>query len=263
MQCLQLVEHAPTIQKLAKKIHRRLPPNVEVSDLFSAGMLGLLQASAKFKPAMGAQFGSYAHLRIRGAILDSLRDMDWAPRELRRKGRAIGETIQTLTLKLGRSPYSDEVAGALKISLSSYNTTVRDLNGLEIVTFDNSRDGEVSDVAVVDPQGRPEDDPLVQCIRKQRQKRLTTAIAGLSCRERLVTMLYYYNEMTMFEIGRRLGVVESRISHIHASAVGHLRTSLSDMSYRGGEKPLRPRKVGEKKVTYDSVSKSKGRTKAA
>src|ERR1700744_5024706 len=115
-----LLEHLPTVRFLARRIHERLPQHVEIEDLVSAGVLGLMDALQKFDPQKKVQFRSYAQFRIRGAILDSLRTLDWSPRDLRRKGRAVEEAIRTLTTRIGRSPTESEVAEEMAISLGEY-----------------------------------------------------------------------------------------------------------------------------------------------
>ena len=235
-----LVEHLPIVRFLARRIHERLPQHVDIEDLFSAGVVGLMDAFAKFDPAKKVQFRSYAQFRIRGAILDSLRTLDWSPRELRRKGRAIEETIRTLTVRLGRAPSEVEISTAMSITLESYQQLLGELKGLEIGTLHMERNEDSGEEELAYIPGRPEEDPLFRCLRGEMEERLTEAIQSLPERERLVMTLYYYEEMTMREIGMALGVVESRVSQIHASAVLHLRTALADLSSRGV--PERPRR---------------------
>ncbi|MFP5206352.1 MAG: FliA/WhiG family RNA polymerase sigma factor, partial [Acidobacteriota bacterium] len=211
----------------------RLPQHVEIEDLISAGIVGLMDAFAKFDPAKKVQFRSYAQFRIRGAILDSLRTLDWSPRELRRKGRAVEEAIRVLTARLGRAPGESEVAGEMGLDLDEYQQLLGDLKGLEIGTLhiEHNEDSGEEELAYV--PGRPEEDPLFRCLRGELEDRLTEAITHLPERERLVMTLYYYEEMTMREIGLALGVVESRVSQVHASAVVHLRAALKDLAARG------------------------------
>jgi RNA polymerase sigma factor FliA len=229
-----LLEHLPIVRFLARRIHERLPQHVDIDDLFSAGVVGLMDAFAKFDPAKKVQFRSYAQFRIRGAILDSLRTLDWSPRELRRKGRAVEEAIRTLTSRLGRAPSEAEVAGELGSTLDSYQQLLGDLKGLEIGTLHLERNEDSGEEELAYVPGRPDEDPLFRCLRGEMEERLTGAIQNLPERERLVMTLYYYEEMTMREIGLALGVVESRVSQIHASAVIHLRSALSDLSARSG-----------------------------
>jgi RNA polymerase sigma factor FliA len=223
-----MVEHLPSVRFIARRIHDRLPPHMSIEDLYSAGVLGLLDAFGRFDPSKKVLFRTYAQFRIRGAILDSLRMLDWSPRELRRKGRAVEQAIQMLTGELSRSPTDIEIAQKLNIPLAAYQQLLGELKGLEIGSLHAVRAKEDSgEEELVYVPGRPEDDPLFRYLDGEMRDRLTTAINDLPERERLVMTLYYYEETTMKEIGLILGVVESRVSQIHASAVLHLRARLA------------------------------------
>lgn len=165
-----------------------------------------------------------------GAILDSLRTLDWSPRDLRRKGRAVEEAIRSLTARLGRSPGETEIATELELSLDEYQRLLGDLKGLEIGTLHTERNEDSGEEELAYVAGNPEEDPLFTCMRGELKERLAEAIDQLPERERLVMTLYYYEELTMREIGQALGVVESRVSQIHSSAVLHLRTVLRDFA---------------------------------
>jgi RNA polymerase sigma factor for flagellar operon FliA len=232
-----LLEHLPVVRFLARRIHERLPQHVDMEDLVSAGVVGLMDAFAKFDPDKNVQFRSYAQFRIRGAILDSLRTLDWSPRELRRKGRAIEETVRVLTARLGRPPGEAEVAAEMGLGLEEYQQLLGELKGLEIGTLHVEHNEESGDEELAYIPGRPEDDPLFRCLRGEMEDRLTGAIANLPDRERLVMTLYYFEEMTMREIGLAMGVVESRVSQVHASAVVHLRAALRDLAANASRRP--------------------------
>lgn len=223
-----LLEHLPMVRYVARRIHERLPQHVEIEDLVSAGVIGLLDAFTKFDPAKKVQFRSYAQFRIRGAILDSLRSLDWSPRELRRKGREAEEAVRVVTARLGRAPNESEVAAEMKLSLEEYQTLLGDLKGLEIGTLHVERNEDSGEEELAYLPGKPDEDPLFCCLKGEMKEKLTEAIDKLPDRERLVVTLYYYEEMTMREIGLALGVVESRVSQIHASAVLHLRAALRE-----------------------------------
>jgi len=237
-----LLEHLPIVRFLARRIHERLPQHVDIEDLVSAGVVGLMDAFSKFDPAKRVQFRSYAQFRIRGAILDSLRTLDWSPRELRRKGRAVEEAIRVLTARLGHAPGEGEVAAEMALGLDEYQQLLGDLKGLEIGTLHMERNEDSGEEELAYVPGRPEEDPLFRCLRGELEERLAEAIANLPDRERLVMSLYYYEEMTMREIGLALGVVESRVSQVHASAVVHLRSALKDLAARGAFDPGNRRK---------------------
>jgi RNA polymerase sigma factor for flagellar operon FliA len=228
-----LLEHLPIVRFHARRIHEKLPQHVDIEDLVSAGVVGLMDAFAKFDPEKKVQFRSYAQFRIRGAILDSLRTLDWSPRELRRKGRAVEEAIRVVMARTGHIPGESEIATEMGLALDDYQQLLGDLKGLEIGTLHVERNEDSGEEELAYIPGRPEDDPLFHCLRGEMEDRLTDAIANLPERERLVMTLYYYEEMTMREIGLALGVVESRVSQVHASAVVHLRSALRDLAVRG------------------------------
>jgi RNA polymerase sigma factor for flagellar operon FliA len=222
-----MIEQMPAVRWIARRIHERLPQHVDLEDLVSAGTLGLIDAFRKFNPERKVQFRSYAQFRIRGAILDSLRTLDWSPRELRRKGRSVEETVRRLTAQYGRAPSEPEMACEMGLELEEYQQLLGELKGLEIGTLhiEHAEDSGEEELAYI--PNSPEDDPLFQCLRGEMRQRLAAAIDALPERERLVVTLYYYEEMTMKEIGLALGVVESRVSQIHSSAVVHLRARLA------------------------------------
>jgi RNA polymerase sigma factor FliA len=226
---LLLMEHLPTVRYLARRIHERLPQHVELDDLVSAGVVGLIDAFSKFDHRKKVQFKSYAQFRIRGAILDSLRTLDWSPRELRRKGRAVEEAIRTVTQRVGRAPSEQEIAKELELTLTEYQTLLGDLKGLEIGSLHMERSEDSGDEELAYIPGAPEEDPLFRCLKGEMKQRLADAIDDLPEKERMVLTLYYYEELTMKEIGLTLGVVESRVSQIHSSAVLRLRVALAGL----------------------------------
>ena len=224
-----LLEHLPTVRYLARRIHERLPQHVELDDLISAGVVGLIDAFSKFDHTRKVQFKSYAQFRIRGAILDSLRTLDWSPRELRRKGRAVEEAIRSVTHKLGRVPSEQEIAREMELDLGAYQQLLGELKGLEIGSLHMERTEDSGDEEIAYLPGSPDEDPLFRCLQGEMKQRLTDAIEELPEKERMVLTLYYYEELTMKEIGLTLGVVESRVSQIHSSAVVRLRVALAGL----------------------------------
>ncbi|MEO8736335.1 MAG: FliA/WhiG family RNA polymerase sigma factor [Edaphobacter sp.] len=226
---LMLMEHLPMVRYLARRIHERLPQHVELDDLISAGVVGLIDAFSKFDHGKKVQFKSYAQFRIRGAILDSLRMLDWSPRELRRKGRAVEEAIRSVTQRVGRAPSEQEIAGEMKLNLTEYQQLLGNLKGLEIGSLHIERSEDSGDEELAYIPGSPEEDPLFRCLKGEMKQRLADAIDELPEKERMVLTLYYYEELTMKEIGLTLGVVESRVSQIHSSAVLRLRTALAGL----------------------------------
>ena len=237
-----LLEHLPAVRYIARRIHERLPQHVELDDLVSAGIVGLIDAFGKFDHTKKVQFKSYAQFRIRGAILDSLRVLDWSPRELRRKGRAVEEAIRAVQQRAGRAPSEQEIAAEMKVSLEEYQQLLGELKGLEIGSLNMERTEDSGDEELAYVPGSPEEDPLFRCLEGEMKQHLMDAIDELPEKERLVLTLYYYEELTMKEIGLTLGVVESRVSQIHSSAVLRLRSALSGIKPVRGLKALRTAK---------------------
>ncbi len=233
---LLLLEHLSTVRYIARRIHERLPQHVDLDDLVSAGVVGLIDAFSKFDHSKKVQFKSYAQFRIRGAILDSLRMLDWSPRELRRKGRAVEEAIRAVTQRIGRAPLEQEIAAEMKLTLPEYQQLLGELKGLEIGSLHMERSEDSGDEELAYIPGSPEDDPLFRCLKGEMKQRLVDAIDELPEKERMVLTLYYYEELTMKEIGLTLGVVESRVSQIHSSAVLRLRSSLAGLKGTGAIK---------------------------
>jgi RNA polymerase sigma factor for flagellar operon FliA len=227
-----ILEHLPIVRFIAQRIHARLPQHVLIEDLYSAGVVGLLDAVEKFDSSRENRFRTYAQFRIRGAILDSLRALDWGPRDLRQKGREIAQAIQVLTAKYGRSPSELEISQGLDMDLAAYQALLRELRGLRIGTLHSERFVDSGEEQLVYLSGPPEGDPLFRYLTAEMREGLAAAILKLPDRERLVMTLYYYEESTMKEIGLILGVLESRVSQIHTSAVLHLRRELSRFSHR-------------------------------
>jgi RNA polymerase sigma factor for flagellar operon FliA len=232
-----LLEHLPTVRYVARRIHERLPQHVELDDLVSAGIVGLIDAFQKFDHGKQVQFKSYAQFRIRGAILDSLRMLDWSPRELRRKGRAMEEAVRAVTQRVGRVPTEPEIAAEMKLELDEFQQLAGELKGLEIGSLHLERNEDAGDEELSYVPSSPQDDPLFCCLQGEMRQRLIDAIEELPEKERMVLTLYYYEELTMKEIGLTLGVVESRVSQIHTAAVARLRTV---MGVEGRAKPRRP-----------------------
>ncbi len=242
---LLLMEHMSTVRFVARRIHERLPQHVELDDLISAGIIGLIDAFAKFDHTKQVQFKSYAQFRIRGAILDSLRTLDWSPRELRRKGRAVEEQIHLLTQKLGHAPTEAEIAEGMEMSLKGFQQLLGELKGLEIGSLHMERNEDSGDEELSYIPGNPGDEPLFRCLQGEMKQHLADAIEALPEKERMVLTLYYYEELTMKEIGQVLGVVESRVSQIHSAAVVRLRSALAALRGRNAHvKPIQEKRRG-------------------
>jgi RNA polymerase sigma factor for flagellar operon FliA len=215
-------ETLPLVQRVALTIGSRLPHTVEMSDLTQAGVLGLLDAADKFDSAKGVRFATYAELRIRGAILDSLRSLDWVPRSLRRQRRELQSAESRLEARLGREPSDEELALAMELSLAALRAKRERVRRSEIASgTPESFDRVVA--LTIDPSS-PDPQELLE--RREIEQLLARAIEKLPARERLVLTLYYHEELTMKEVGGVLGVNESRVSQIHSKAVEKLRLCL-------------------------------------
>jgi RNA polymerase sigma factor for flagellar operon FliA len=223
-----LLENISEVRYIARRIHDRLPAHVPFDDLVHAGILGLIDAVDKFDPQKNVQLKSYARFRIRGAILDSLRQMDWSPRNLRRQARRIEEVHRELASTLGRSPSEPELAEKMGLGLVEFQQLLGDLRGLDIGSLQReSEDGGTEDIET--PQAnRPEEDPFHLCLRSELRGMLAEALGQLGEKERQVMALYYLEEMTMSEVGAILNIGESRVSQIHSAALIRLRAMLRD-----------------------------------
>lgn len=219
-----LLEQLPQVRYIARRIHERLPQHVPFEDMVHSGVLGLIDALNKFDACKHVQFASYAKHRIRGAILDSLRELDWSPRELRRKARLLDQTHSRLDTELGRAATETEIADALGMTLSELQQLLTELDGLEITSFtiDSADDGRDDDASESLPASE-EFNPFRCCLDGEMKSLLIEALGKLPEREKQVLVLYYYEELTMKEVGAVIGVGESRVSQIHSLAVSRLR----------------------------------------
>jgi len=225
-----LLEQLPQVRYLARRIHERLPRHVPLEDMVHAGVIGLIDALNKFDRSKHVQFGSYAKFRIRGAILDSLREMDWGPRELRRKARRVEEAQRKLSMDLSRAPTEVEVAAELNLELREFQQLLTELDGLEVgsLHLESPWDGKDEDLCDYLPNA-PEDTPFFRCMRSEMKELLARAVSDLPGKEQQVLALYYFEELTMKEVGAVLGIGESRVSQIHSLAVVRLRARLEQL----------------------------------
>ena len=235
-----LSEQLPQVRYIARRIHERLPRHVPLEDLIHAGVVGLMDALQKFDLTKRVQFGSYAKYRIRGAILDSLRELDWSPRDLRRQARMIEEAHDRLRFRLERYPSEPELAHELKMPLDELQKLLGEIHALEIGSFRtiSPRDGHEEDLADRVLASK-ENSPLTQYLNSEMKEIVKSAIQDLPVRERQVLSLYYFEELTMKEIGALMGVGESRVSQIHSMAVLRLRTQIAAFTHGGDVPPRR------------------------
>lgn len=213
-----IMQHLPLVRAIAMRVHDSLPVHVELDDLIHAGVLGLFDAVVKYNPSKRVAFPSYAKHRIKGAILDSLRQLDWASRDIRRRQRMIDETARELAAELQRTPTGDEVAARLGIDPARWRQIMLDLRNVGLVSA-STRPAEADDLPAPEFPCHPDDQPDRLCARGELRGKLHTAMRGLPERYRKVVVLYYGQELTMKEIGGILGINESRVSQIHKSAL--------------------------------------------
>jgi RNA polymerase sigma factor FliA len=222
-----LLEHLPQVQFVARRIHLRLPQQVLLEDLVHAGILGMMDAVRKYDPSKNVQLKHYAEFRIRGAILDSLRLVDWSPRALRRQARRMELAIGRCKAQLLRDPNETEIAQEMQISLASLQRLQRDLRGLEVASLqsesDDSSDRDRPEIPVQPEEGSP----YQQTLRAENKRLLRNAIQELPQREREVLTLYDFHELTMKQVGARMRIGESRVSQIHTAAIARLRERLA------------------------------------
>jgi RNA polymerase sigma factor for flagellar operon FliA len=223
-----ILEQLPQVYHIAARIHERLPKHVPLEDMVHEGVLGLMAALSSFDNSKQVQFQTYARFRIRGAILDSLRKMDWASRPLRAKGRQITNAVAELISTLGRQPNEQEVADHLSISIGRLQKLLADLDGLTLLgqeTFAPFDPSETQDLIESAPSDGS-DDPFLLCLRGELHGQLAQSIAQLSEREQLLLSLYYREELTMREVAEVIGVRQSRASQIHSMILLKLRAAL-------------------------------------
>ncbi|MGZ3744531.1 MAG: FliA/WhiG family RNA polymerase sigma factor [Pseudobdellovibrionaceae bacterium] len=221
-------EYAPLIRFVAQKIAVRLPSNIELDDLISAGVIGLMDAIDKYDPSHDNKFKTYAEFRIRGAILDELRAQDWVPRSIRDKAKLLDRTMASLENDLGRAATEEEISKALNISVEEFHDLVNQVRPVSLLSIDNSQsfsnDDHKSILNLL--EGSKLNNPFNQLNIKSIKLVVTQAIEDLPERQRLVLSLYYYEDLNLKEIGQILRVTESRVSQLHAQAVARLRVKL-------------------------------------
>ncbi len=233
-----ILTYAPLVKYVAGRLGSGLPAHVDENDLVSYGLLGLIGAIEKYEPERGIKFETFAISRIKGAIIDELRALDWVPRSVRARAREIQRAIRELEAKLGRAPTDEETAAKIGVTLEEYEGSLLDISRSSIAALDElwtvSGDGDqiptsemIPDESAPDPQGALSETELREAIGE--------AIARLPEREKLVVTLYYYEELTLREIGEVLGVTESRVSQLHTKAILRLKSRLGGSPGRNGD----------------------------
>jgi len=230
-----IVTYAPLVKYVAGRLGSGLPAHVEEADLVSYGLLGLIGAIERYEPDRDIKFETYAMSRIRGAILDELRSLDWVPRSVRSRAREIERAITALEASLGRAPTDEEIAGKVGITTDELEESLADIARSSIGALDElwTVSGDGSQVSLLDTLEDPESvRPADALDETELRETLADAIARLPEREKVVITLYYYEELTLREIGEVLGVTESRISQLHTKAVLRLKSRLANVGAR-------------------------------
>ncbi len=224
---LLMENYLPLVKYTADRIYAKLPDKVELDDLFSAGIFGLMDALDAFDPERGVKFETYCTPRIRGSILDELRSMDWVPRLVRARAHQLERALRTLEAHLGRMPTETEIAAEMNLDMNDFHRLQKDAVATGIVSLSNKfndSDGEkdIREIDIIEDQ--KSQNPLLE-VQKRDLKGLLTK--GLTRAERLIIILYYYEEMTMKEIGATLDLSESRVSQMHSSIIARLKAQMN------------------------------------
>lgn len=225
-----VIEHTPLIRYIVNRIAVRLPSHIDLDDLHNTGVIGLMDAIEKYDPGKNCKFKTYAEFRIKGAILDQLRSLDWVPRSVRQKSRRLERAYGEVEQRLGRQASEDEVADSLGLQLDKFHELLNQVRGISLVNLeeirgggqDGDRTGSFADI-VEDVHA---ENPFATFKLTETKQLIADTIGTLPEKERLVISLYYYEDLNMKEIGNILGITESRVCQIHTKAVLRLRSKL-------------------------------------
>jgi RNA polymerase sigma factor for flagellar operon FliA len=228
-----VLEHAPLIRYIVNRIAVRLPSHIDLDDLHNTGVIGLMDAIDKYDPGKNCKFKTYAEFRIKGAILDQLRSLDWVPRSVRQKGRKLEKAYGEVEQRLGRSANEDEVADSLGLELDKFHTLINQVRGISLVNLEEIRgtnsDGDRAGTFADIIEDVHSENPFASLKLMETKHVISDTIGSLPEKERLVISLYYYEDLNMKEIGNILGITESRVCQIHTKAVMRLRSKLKGM----------------------------------
>lgn len=225
-----VLRFAPLIKLIVNRIALRLPPHVDTEDLVNSGVIGLMDATEKYDPTRGTSFKTYAEFRIRGAILDELRTLDWFPRSIRQKVNRLESAYAELERQLGRAATDEEVAEALHVDLEEFYEILAQASAVSLVSlYDMGREDSGEERSLLECIGNGEKDPAGALETQEVYETVGKAIERLPEKERIVISLYYHDELTMKEIGKGLNLTESRVSQIHTKAILRLRAKLRSL----------------------------------
>jgi len=231
-----VLEHTPLIRYIVNRIAVRLPSHIDLDDLHNTGVIGLMDAIEKYDPDKNCKFKTYAEFRIKGAILDQLRSLDWVPRSVRQKSRRLERAYGEVEQRLGRSASEEEVADSLGLQIDKFHELLNQVRGISLVNLeeirgsspDGDRNGSFADIV----EDVHSENPFASLKLQEMKEIIGDTITTLPEKERLVVSLYYYEDLNMKEIGSILGITESRVCQIHTKAVLRLRSKLKGMTER-------------------------------
>lgn len=228
-----MLEYFSLVKIIAKKMAARLPASIDFDDLVSAGLIGLMQAVERFKPEKGFKFKTYAEFRIRGAMVDELRSQDWCPKGMRQKAKQFERICEKMRQKKGRSATDKELCTELHLSQEKYEQLVRDVNTLEQMnlasyTRAGGDDDRTQTTIELVPDNHEGINPFEEANRHDVREKIEKGLRHLPDTERMVLSLYYFDEMNLKEIGKRLQLSESRVCQLHSKAIAQLKQSLAE-----------------------------------
>jgi RNA polymerase sigma factor for flagellar operon FliA len=230
-----VIQYIYLIKYVVGRLRITLPPTISTEDIASYGVEGLLDAIEKFSLSRGVRFETYALLRIRGAIIDRIRSLDWIPRGAQKRFKMIQQATAELQSELGRAPSIDEIAKRVDLPKEKVETSMMEMESNTVVSLYESRDASSDSLELIDTiQDKSVDDPLVQLENRDVKNELSRALSNLPERERMILALYYHENMTLKEIGNALKISESRVCQLHAQAIMKLRKLLSSQGGRAG-----------------------------
>ena len=228
-----VLEHAPLIRYIVNRLAVRLPSHIDLDDLQSTGVIGLMDAIDKFDPGKNCKFKTYAEFRIKGAILDQLRSLDWVPRSVRQKGRKLEQAYGEVEQRLGRSASEEEVADSLGLEIDKFHVLINQVRGISLVNLEEIRgtnsDGDQAGTFADIIEDVHSENPFASLKLMETKHVISDTIGSLPEKERLVISLYYYEDLNMKEIGSILGITESRVCQIHTKATARLGTKLKSL----------------------------------
>ncbi|MFQ5697307.1 MAG: FliA/WhiG family RNA polymerase sigma factor [Myxococcota bacterium] len=226
-----VIEHTALIRYIVNRIGARLPSHIDLDDLHNTGVIGLMDAIDKYDPEKNCKFKTYAEFRIKGAILDQLRSLDWVPRSIRQKSRRLEQAYSEVEQRLGRAASEAEVASSLGLDSHEFHFLLNQVRGISMVNLDELRSGSDSEQPLAGDifEDIKAESPFASLKSREMRQAVADCIGGLPEKERLVISLYYYEDLNMKEIGSVLGITESRVCQIHTKAVGRLRSRLRSL----------------------------------